>query len=57
MDDLSADRVRFGFYTSVIVLTDEDHNVVDQQAREVLKLLFNLGFNARVEDINAVEAF
>jgi type IV secretion system protein VirB4 len=57
LDDLSADRVRFGYFTSVIVLTDEDATVVDQQAREVLKLLFNLGFDARVEDINAVEAF
>jgi len=57
IDDLSADRVRFGYYTSVIVLSDEDTTVVDTQAREVLKLLFNLGFNARVEDINAVEAF
>jgi type IV secretion system protein VirB4 len=57
LDDLSADTVRFGYYTSVIVLTDEDPAVVDQQAREVLKLLFNIGFNARVEDVNAVEAF
>ena len=57
LNDLTADRQRFGYYTSVIVLTDEDHNAVDQQAREVLKLLFNLGFNARVEDLNAVEAF
>jgi type IV secretion system protein VirB4 len=57
LDELSADRVRFGYFTSVIVLTDEDTTVVDQQAREVLKLLFNLGFNARVEDVNAVEAF
>jgi len=57
LDDLSSDRVRFGYYTSVIVLTDEDPTVVEQQSREVLKLLFNLGFNARVEDVNAVEAF
>ncbi len=57
LDDLSADLVRFGFYTSVVVLTDENAGVVEQQAREVLKLLFNLGFNARVEDVNAVEAF
>jgi type IV secretion system protein VirB4 len=57
LDELSSDRVRFGYYTSVIVLTDEDPTVVEQQSREVLKLLFNLGFNARVEDVNAVEAF
>ena len=56
-DDLAADRVRFGYYTSVIVLYDSDANVADERCREVLKLLFNLGFNARVEDVNAVEAF
>jgi type IV secretion system protein VirB4 len=57
LDDLSADIVRFGFYTSTIVVTDEDVKVADERAREVLKLLFNLGFNARIEDVNAVEAF
>ena len=57
MDDLSSDAVRFGYYTSVVVLYDADVTAVDERAREVLKLLFNLGFNARIEDVNAVEAF
>jgi type IV secretion system protein VirB4 len=56
-DDLASDVVRFGFYTSVVVVTDEDSAAADERAREVLKLLFNLGFNARIEDVNAVEAF
>ena len=57
LDDLSADVVQFGYYTSVIVVEGEDAKTVDQRAREVLKLLFNLGFNGRVEEVNAVEAF
>ncbi len=56
-DELSADAVAYGFYTSVIVVSDNSTSVVDERAREILKLLFNLGFNARIEDVNAVEAF
>jgi type IV secretion/conjugal transfer VirB4 family ATPase len=57
LDDLSGDIVRFGFYTSVVVLMHEDPAVVDEYARETLKILFNVGFNARIEGVNAVEAF
>jgi type IV secretion system protein VirB4 len=57
LDDLAGDALRFGFYTSVIVIAEEDPQTADERAREVLKLLFNLGFNARIEDVNAVEAF
>ncbi|MBV9409554.1 MAG: DUF87 domain-containing protein [Candidatus Eremiobacteraeota bacterium] len=57
LDDLSADRVRFGYYTSTIVVTDDDPVRADEKAREVLKIIFNLGFNARIEEVNAVEAF
>jgi type IV secretion system protein VirB4 len=57
VDDLASDAVRFGFYTSVIVVADADPGVADERAREVLKLLFNLGFNGRIEEVNAVEAF
>ncbi len=57
IDDLSGDVVRFGYYTSTVVITHEDPVVADERAREVLKLLFNLGFNARIEEVNAVESF
>ena len=56
-DELAADAVAYGYYTSVIVVSDRDASVADERAREILKLLFNLGFNARIEDVNAVEAF
>ncbi|MBD5655583.1 MAG: hypothetical protein IAI50_10470 [Candidatus Eremiobacteraeota bacterium] len=57
LDDLSSDAVRFGYYTSVVVISERDPQVADERAREVTKLLFNLGFNARIEEVNAVEAF
>jgi type IV secretion/conjugal transfer VirB4 family ATPase len=57
LDDLSGDVVRFGYYTSVIIVESDEVKIVEERAREVLKLLFNLGFNGRVEEVNAVEAF
>ena len=57
LDDLSGDVVKFGYYTSVVVISEMDPVVADERAREVLKLLFNLGFTARIEEVNAVEAF
>jgi type IV secretion/conjugal transfer VirB4 family ATPase len=57
IDDLAGDVVRFGYYTSVVVISETDPVVADERAREVLKLLFNLGFTARIEEVNAVEAF
>jgi type IV secretion system protein VirB4 len=57
LDDLAGSVVHFGHYTSVIIVADEDQRVADSRAREVLKLLFNAGFSARIEEVNAVEAF
>ncbi len=57
LDDLSADRVRFGYYTSSLIITDADPVRADEKAREALKILFNLGFNGRIEEVNAVETF
>lgn len=56
-DDLSQGSVRYGFYTSVVVIADENAASADVKAREVLKIFANHGFNARIEEVNAVEAF
>ena len=55
--EAESNNVRFGYYTSVIVMMHTDRELLDEQAREVRKTLLNLGFGARVEDINAVEAY
>ena len=55
--DASSGAVKFGYYTSVIVLTDENAELVDAAARSVLKAINHAGFTARLEDVNAVEAF
>ena len=53
----SEGSVRFGYFTSTVVLFDEDEGVIEEAARETLKAIRNLGFSARIEDINAVEAY
>ncbi|HEY1610571.1 MAG TPA: transporter, partial [Paraburkholderia sp.] len=55
--DASSGAVKFGYYTTVIVLMDENAELVDSAARNVIKATNHAGFAARLEDVNAVEAF
>jgi type IV secretion system protein TrbE len=57
IDELSSGAVQFGLYTSVIVVSDADARRADESARQVMKLINSKGFTARLEDVNAVEAF
>lgn len=57
LDELSSGYVAYGYYSSVIIIAEEDPGTANLNAREVLKFLFNAGFNVRIEDVNAVEAF
>lgn len=49
--------VRFGDYTPVVVLFDEDEARIEAHSRKLLKEIRHLGFAAREEDLNALEAF
>ena len=53
----SAGRLRFGYATSTVVVAADDPGLADDRAQEVLKVVRNGGFSARVEDVNAVDAF
>lgn len=46
-----------GYFTSVVVLMDEDRRFLEEQARLVEKEINTLGFNARVETVNTMEAW
>ncbi|BDB13994.1 VirB4 family type IV secretion/conjugal transfer ATPase [Acidithiobacillus ferrooxidans] len=56
MAEASSGAVRFGYYTSVILLAHESEKTVMDTAREVQKVIENAGFGVRIEDVNAVEA-
>jgi type IV secretion system protein TrbE len=53
----AAGRIRFCLYTPLILLSDPDPERATRQAAEVLKALNDRGFTARLEDLNALEAF
>lgn len=55
--EVRSGMVAAGYYTSVVVLMDKDRSVVERAAQRVEKEVNRLGFAARVETINTVEAF
>ncbi len=50
-------QVRFCFYTPTVVVMQPSEGEADRAAEEILKLLADRGFTARIEDVNAVEAW
>ncbi|HLX09181.1 MAG TPA: hypothetical protein VKY89_15115 [Thermoanaerobaculia bacterium] len=50
-------QVRFCFYTATVVVMQPSDAEADQAAGEIVKLLADRGFTARVEDVNALEAW
>lgn len=57
LSEAAGGAVRYGYYTSTLVLMHESQATVDACAREVRKDLANRGFPARIETINALEAY
>ncbi len=55
--EASSGIVTYGYYTSVIILMSEDREVLEQQTRRVKSVINNLGFHARVETLNTVDAY
>jgi type IV secretion/conjugal transfer VirB4 family ATPase len=55
--ELSSGVVKYGYYTNVIVLMEDDEERADLMARDIVKLINASGFTARVESINAIEAY
>lgn len=50
-------RATYGFHTPVIIIRDSDRDVLLENARIVVRAIQKLGFAARVEDFNAMEAW
>ena len=55
--EVSSGLVAAGYYTSVLVLMDEDRMKAETAARQIEKAINALGFAARVETINTMDAF
>ena len=55
--EVNSGLVAVGYYTSVVVLMDEDRDRLEQSARHVEKAITRQGFAARVETINTLDAY
>lgn len=57
MAEASSGLVGFGAFTCVVVLSGEDRGQLAAAAREVRRVVLNMGFGARIETVNALEAW
>ena len=57
MSDVRSGAVVSGFYTPVVVMMNEDQDLLLRQAAYVKKVIESRGFHARVENVNAMEAW
>ena len=55
--EVSSGLVAQGYYTSVVVLMDENRVSLEASARSLEKTINALGFTARIETLNTMEAF
>jgi len=55
--DAESGSVRFGYFTPVIVISDENERVADERAKYVARELSNSGYLNQVETVNALEAY
>ena len=49
--------VRYGYYTGVVVIIEEDRKICEERTKEIKSALNNSGFPARIEEGNAIEAY
>lgn len=57
INDAKSGLVAYGYYTPVIVLMSEDRQFLEEQARYIRRELERKGFAARIESVNALEAW
>ena len=55
--EVNSGMVAVGYYTSVVVIMDESRSRLEQSARQIEKAINRLGFAARLETINTMDAF
>lgn len=53
----SSQLVAYGFYTPVVILFDEDREALQEKAEAIRRLIQAEGFGARIETLNATDAF
>ena len=57
LSDLKGGYVNFGYYTANVILMEENKDLLEEKAKYIKKMLMNIGFVARIETINTLEAY
>jgi type IV secretion system protein VirB4 len=55
--EVNSGLVAQGYYTSLVVLMDEDRDTVTRAAEQCYRVVTRLGFGARIEDVNTLDAW
>lgn len=55
--EVNSGLIAVGYFTSVVVIMDESRTRLEQSARQIEKAINRLGFAARIETINTMDAF
>lgn len=54
---IEGDLLGYGYYTTMVVITDRDIKMVNRKAKQVVHVLNNMGFTATTETLNSVDAW
>ena len=54
---VEGDRTGYGYYSTCLVVMDENVEAVEEKARIVRQVFTNLGIEAQIENLNAVDAW
>ena len=55
--DVGEDKILYGYYSLIILVKDKNKSIAENKAKEVMQYFINMGINAKIEDINAVDAY
>ena len=57
INDVNSGNIAFGYYTSCLVFMGSDFQQLEALGKEVVNIIRSTGFSARIETINAIEAW
>ncbi|KIE05250.1 Conjugal transfer protein TrbE [Candidatus Jidaibacter acanthamoeba] len=57
ISEVESGLVKYGDYTNTIILMHEGQSLLNESVEKIIKTIENLGFVARIESVNAVEAY
>lgn len=54
---VETDHISFVYYSTMVIVADEDPDLADEHAKEIRQEFINKGFKAEIEDFNAIDAW